>query len=155
MKRRPTHRRIFRAAFLAAAVAAVAALAGCNSFEQVQTNRFSDEDGNFVTVTYGRLGRECETVVASPQDGREFSMKSRLAVDVQLPSGEVFRGMQCMNMLASGTMYVSSDRKWMFHANGTACSVYLVDATGRDYIHVFRGTLAGRSGPSGGGGGTR
>lgn len=130
----------------AAAVLAAVLLAGCNSFTVSQTNMFADEYGNTVTVSYGQLEKERKTEFVSPVNGKKLDMKSRLAVDVKLPSGEIIRAYQCMNMLPSGTMYKTGDGKWMFHANGTSCSVYLIDETGDDYLHVFRGLLSENGG---------
>lgn len=127
---------------------AAAALAGCNTFTPSQTSSFADEDGHIVSVTYGTLKKEHRTEFVSPVDGRKIDMKSKLAVGVKLPDGGQWRAYQCMNMLPTGTMYKTDDGKWLFHANGTTCSVYLIDESHRDYILVFDGTLSGGIGSS-------
>jgi len=125
------------------AAAAAALAAGCNTFTATQTSSFADENGNILTVTYGQLEDNHETVFVSPVDGRRIDMKSRLAVRLELPGGKRVKAYQCMNMLATGTMYKTDDDKWLFHANGTTCSLYLVDEKGTDWVLVFDGTLSG------------
>ena len=133
-------------AWFGAWAAAALALAGCNSFTVSSSSRFVDEDGNIISVTYGQFEKERDTVFTSPVDGRKIDMKSKLAVRVTLPDGGDFTAVQCMNMLPTGTMYMSSDAKWLYHANGTTCSVYLINETKNDYILVFDGALAGGMG---------
>jgi hypothetical protein len=127
---------------LIALVALFAAFAGCNSFKVMQTNSFIDEYGNVITVRYGQLMKEHKTQFVSPVNGKTLDMSSKLAVKVILPDGESFTGYQCMNMHRSGTMYKSSDSKWLFHANGIASSIYLINEQGNDYILVFDGVLS-------------
>lgn len=122
--------------------ALMTALAGCNSFKVMQTNSFIDEDGNLITVKYGQLAKDHKTQFVSPVNGKTLDMSSKLAVDVTLPDGGTFMGYQCMNMLRTGTMYKSSNAKWLFHANGTSCSVYLINEQGDDYLLVFNGILS-------------
>lgn len=122
--------------------ALMTALAGCNSFKVMQTNSFIDEDGNLITVKYGQLAKDHKTQFVSPVNGKTLDMSSKLAVDVTLPDGGTFMGYQCMNMLRTGTMYKSSNEKWLFHANGTSCSVYLRDESINDYRLVFNGILS-------------
>lgn len=119
-----------------------AALTGCNSFKVMQTNSFIDEDSNLITVSYGQLAKAHKTQFISPVNGKTLDMSSKLAVKVTLPDGGRFTGYQCMNMLRTGTMYKSSDGKWLYHANGTSCSVYLINEQGDDYLHVFNGVLS-------------
>ena len=130
-------------AALALAFALVLAGAGCNTFTAVQKSSFIDEDGNRATVVYGQLEKDHKTQVKSPIDNRPIDMSSRLAVEVTLPTGKSIRAYQCMNLLPTGTMYKTDDGKWLFHANGTLCSIYIVNETGDDYILVFDGTLSG------------
>ena len=104
--------------------------------------RFIDEDGNLIIVRYGQLAKPHKTQFVSPVNGKTLDMQSKLAVKVTLPDGGNFTGYQCMNMLRTGTMYKSSNEKWLFHANGTSCSVYLINETGNDYLLVFNGILS-------------
>ena len=49
-----------------------------------------------------------------------------------------------MNTLPSGTMYRSSNEKWMYHANGITCEVFekAVNPQGEDdYLLVFEGII--------------
>ncbi len=127
---------------LAAIAALSVLLAGCNSFVAQQTSSFVDDVGNMITVRYGQLEKARKTEFISPVNGKTLDMSSRLAVDVILPDGGSFMGYQCLNMLRTGTMYKSSDGKWLYHANGTSCSVYLVNEKGDDYLLVFNGILS-------------
>jgi hypothetical protein len=127
---------------LIAIAAMFVALTGCNSFKVQQTNRFIDEDGNLISVQYGLLAKPHKTQFVSPVNGKTLDMESKLAVKVTLPDGGRFAGYQCMNMLRTGTMYKSSNEKWLFHANGTSCSVYLINEMGNDYLLVFNGILS-------------
>lgn len=117
-------------------------LAGCNSFRVQQTNSFIDEDGNLISVKYGQLAKPHKTQFVSPVNGKTLDMQSKHAVKVTLPDGGSFTGYQCMNMLRTGTMYKSSNEKWLYHANGTSCSVYLINEQGDDYLLVFNGILS-------------
>lgn len=131
-----------KTAMRAAALAAF--LSGCNTFTLTQTNAFVDDDGNVLTVRYGRLEKERSTTVINPMTGKNIDMKSRLAVSLTLPkpNGSEVMAYQCMNLLPSGTMYSSSDGKWLFHANGVASAVYLANKEKTDYILVFSGVMA-------------
>lgn len=136
-------RRIAARAVAAAALALAAA--GCNSFTVNQTNAFVDEDGLVLTVRYGQMEKEKTTTFRSPVNGKDVELRSRLAVSLTLPepNGSTVMAYQCLNMLPSGTMYKSSDGKWLFHANGISCSLYLVNETGDDHYLVFSGIMGG------------
>lgn len=120
-----------------------AALAGCVSFTPQQTSLFTDENGNLVSVDYGRSEKDHVSKFTAP-NGKELTMKSRLGVRVTLPDGEGFLGWECMNPLRSGTMYRSDNEKWMYHANGISCTVFrkAVNPQGmEDYLLVFEGII--------------
>ena len=126
------------------AIAAVAALAfaGCQSYEIVQRNVFSDEDGNLVAVDYGRSDKDHVNTFIAPLTGREMEFKSKLVVRVELPDGEVFTAWQCMNFTRRGTMYKTDDERWMLLANGFSCVVYRQsEENPGDYREVYRGVL--------------
>ncbi len=115
-------------------------LTGCVSFILSQRCVFVDEDGRFATVEYGSGKSDHTTTFVSPGNGKEMEFKSKLRVRVYLPN-ESFTAYQRMNMLQSGTMYGTDDKKWLFHANGFTCSVYRQTADKSDYLLVFQGVL--------------
>ena len=126
------------ASFLAAGMLAV----GCQSYTIVQTNMFSDEDGNIVQVDYGRSESDHVNTFVAPNTGKEMEFKSKLVVVVRLPDDETFKAWQCMNFLASGTMYKTDNERWMAHMNGFSCSIYRQLATDRTrYEEVYRGVM--------------
>ncbi len=123
--------------------ALAALLAGCVSFTPQQTSMFTDENGNIVSVEYGRSDKDHESKFTAP-NGRVMTMKSKLGVKVVLPDGDDFVGWECMNPLRTGTMYRSDNEKWMYHANGISCRVYketLNPRGERDYLVVFEGII--------------
>lgn len=120
-----------------------AVLAGCVSFLPQQTSLFTDEDGNLVSVEYGNSRKDHESKFTAP-NGKVLTMKSRLGVRVTLPDGDDFFAWECMNPLRSGTMYRSNNEKWMYHANGISCTVFMksVNPQGKeDYLVVFEGII--------------
>ena len=122
--------------------AALFALAGCQSYEIVQRNVFSDEDGNLVAVDYGRSEKDHVNTFIAPTTGKEMEFKSKLVVRVELPDGETFTAWQCMNFLRSGTMYKTDNGRWMLLANGFSCVVYRQTEEDPDnYREVYRGVL--------------
>jgi len=125
--------------------AALAALVmvGCASFTPMQSSLFTDEDGNVISVDYGRSEKDHESKFTAP-NGKVMTMKSKLAVKVTLPDGTDFVAWECMNTLPSGTMYRTDNEKWMFHANGITCQVFAatVNPEGQnDYLLVFEGII--------------
>ncbi len=116
--------------------------AGCASFIHLQTAMFTNDDGEFLTVDYGTGKEEHVTTFISPGNGQEMEMRSKLRVRVHLPNGDSFVAYQCMNMLESGTMYRTDNKKWMFLANGFTCRVFreLDDKSG--YSLYYEGVLA-------------
>ena len=128
---------------MAAASLAALVLAGCASFTPMQTSLFTDEDGNVISVDYGRAEKDHESKFTAP-NGKVMTMKSKLAVKVTLPDGTDFVAWECMNTLPSGTMYKSDNEKWMYHANGITCQVFTasVNPEGKnDYLLIFEGII--------------
>jgi hypothetical protein len=126
-----------------AAGLAVLVLAGCASFDPMQTSLFTDENGNIVSVDYGRSKKDHESKFTAPS-GKVMTMKSKLAVRVTLPDGTDFVAWECMNPLPSGTMYRTNNEKWMYHANGITCQVFskALNPEGKDdYLLVFEGMI--------------
>ena len=128
-------------AIAAAFAAALAAAAGCTSFETMQTCRFVDEDGRFLVVEYGRGSDEHVTRFKSPANGRTLEMRSRLRVRVKMPDGKSFMAFQCMNFSNNGTMYVSDDEEWKYLASGVTCHVGRRDRERDDYLVVYSGSI--------------
>ncbi len=120
-----------------------ASFAGCVPFTAQQTSLFTDENGNIVSVDYGRSKNDHESKFTAP-NGKVLTMKSKLGVRVTLPDGDEFVGWECMNPLQTGTMYRSDDEEWMYHANGITCTVFkkAVNPNGKeDYLLVFEGII--------------
>jgi len=131
---------MIRMCAIAAAVAL--ALAGCQSYEIVQRNVFSDEDGNLVAVDYGRSDKDHVNTFIAPLTGKEMEFKSKLVVRAELPDGETFTAWQCMNFMRRGTMYKTDNERWMLLANGFSCVVYRQsEENPDDYREVYRGVL--------------
>ena len=122
---------------------AALAFAGCTSFTPIQSNLFTDENGAILSVDYGRDKNEHESKFFAP-NGKEMTMRSKLKVRVTLPDGTTFIAWECMNPLASGTMYRTNNEKWMFRANGISCQAFRKAKNERgedDYLVVFDGIL--------------
>ena len=129
---------------VARAIAAAAALvlAGCQSYEIVQRNVFSDEDGNLVAVDYGRSEKAHVNTFVAPMTGKEMEFKSKLVVRAELPDGETFTAWQCMNFMRRGTMYKTDNGRWMLLADGFSCVVFRQAEDDPDnYREVYRGVL--------------
>ena len=126
----------------AIAAAAALALAGCQSYEIVQRNVFSDEDGNLVAVDYGRSEKAHVNTFVAPMTGKEMEFKSKLVVRAELPDGETFTAWQCMNFMRRGTMYKTDNGRWMLLADGFSCVVFRqVEDDSDNYREVYRGVL--------------
>ena len=117
-------------------------LTGCQSYTIVQTNVFADDDGNVITVDYGRSETDHVNTFRAPTNGKTMEFKSKLMVKVTLPDGDRFKAWQCMNFLTSGTMYKTDNEEWMLLANGFSSIVYHQDERDETrYREVFRGVL--------------
>lgn len=116
--------------------------AGCASYDIVQTNIFSDEDGNVIHVNYGRAAEYHINTFESPMDGKEMEFKSKLVIEVTLPDGDEIVAWQCMNFLNTGTMYRTDNLKWMVHVDGFSTTLYLqTEENSSLYQDVYRGIL--------------
>ncbi len=119
-------------------------LVGCQSYEIVQSNIFSNDDGFVVRIDYGRSDKDHINTFRSPATGAELPFKTRLVVDVLMPDGESFSAWQCMNFLASGTMYRTDDKDFLVLVTGFTCLVYALDPVPQDperYREIYRGVL--------------
>jgi len=56
------------------------ALLGCQSYTIVQRNVFADDDGNVVSVEYGRSESDHVNTFIAPATGKEMEFKSKLMV---------------------------------------------------------------------------
>ena len=126
---------------------ALIALTGCNSLTITQRGLFADEDGNLVSVEYGRLKKPRSYEIVSPVTHKTLEQKSNLGVRVDVNhrvwpeySGS-FTAYEGLNMLGTGTMYVTSNGKRMLHANGTTCSLFVWNDELNDYVQVFYGLI--------------
>ena len=123
-------------------LAAALLLQGCQSYTIVQTNVFADDDGNVITVDYGRSESDHVNTFKAPTNGKTMEFKSKLMVRVTLPDGDRFKAWQCMNFLNTGTMYKTDSEEWMLLANGFSSVVYRQDEDDATrYREVFRGVL--------------
>lgn len=128
----------FTFAFLAVALL----LQGCQSYTIVQTNVFADDDGNVITVDYGRSESDHVNTFIAPTNGKEMEFRSKLMVRVTLPGGDRFKAWQCMNFRNTGTMYKTDNDRWKFLANGFSSVVYRQNEDDENrYDEVFRGVL--------------
>ena len=123
------------------ACAAALLAAGCQSFDILQTNVFSDDDGFIVAVDYGRASSDHVNTFIAPTNGKEMEFRSKLVVRVHLPDGDSFKAWQCMNFMGRGTTYRTDDEEWMFLATGFGCQVYHRAADGKGYVEVYRGVI--------------
>ena len=126
----------------AAAALSLAFAAGCQSYSIVQKNVFVDEDGNVVTVEYGRSSREHVNTFIAPTTGKKMDFRSKLVVCAELPDGTSFTAWQCMNFFVRGTMYKTDNERWMLLADGFTCVVYRQTKEDETrYKEVYRGVL--------------
>ena len=117
-------------------------LSGCASFHVQQTNLFTDEDGNVISVEYGTRSEDHSFMMTVPQTGKRVEFKSNLMVRVTLPDGRSFKGYRCYNPVPQGTMYMSDNERWKYLASGFSAFIYERLPNGEDYVRRFEGTLA-------------
>lgn len=117
-------------------------LCGCRSYEIVQSNVFSDDDGFVVRVNYGRSADFHKNTFLNPATGKRTEFLSKLVVDIVMPDGESFTAWQCMNFQQSGTMYKTDNEKWLVLVTGfTAAVGRQTEEDPTQYLEVFRGVL--------------
>ena len=123
-------------------LAAALLAAGCQSYTIVQRNVFADDDGNVVSVEYGRSETYHVNTFKSPVNGEEMEFKSKLMVRAELPDGDSFKAWQSMNFLPYGTMYKTDSGEWMLLMNGFSCTIYRqTEEDETRYLEVYRGVL--------------
>ena len=120
-------------------------VAGCQSYTINQRLIFADDDGNVVTVDYGRSESEHHNTFISPANGKEMDFHSKHMVKVHLPDWDDFKAWECMSFLppATGTMYKTDNDEWKVLTSGFSFSIYhrTGEPAPRDYLEVFRGVL--------------
>ena len=123
-------------------------VAGCNSLSIKQECEFINEDGKIIEVGYGECSKPRDTKLVldperfkTPLAGKDLTLKSTLGVKVVLPDGDSFTAYRCFNFLPSGTMYMSGDGEWLYHANGITSYIYHQTDDGKDYVAVFEGEM--------------
>ena len=119
-------------------IACAALLAGCTSFEPIRTNRFVDDNNNYLHVDYGRDTKDHESVTILG-NGVRWPFKSKNMVRVELPDGGRFTAYQ--NMAPTGNLYKTEDEEWEFFESGVGCLVAHFDKARSGYVTRFRGTL--------------
>ena len=123
-------------------MAAALLTAGCQSYTIVQRNVFADDDGNVVSVEYGKSERDHVNTFKSPVNGEELEFKSKLMVRAELPDGDSFKAWQSMNFLPYGTMYKTDNEEWMLLMYGFSCTIYhQTEEDETRYLEVYRGVL--------------
>lgn len=115
-------------------------ICGCQSYVIVQSNIFSDDDGNVVRVDYGRSDEKHENYYENPTNGQKEKYLSNLVIDVYLPDGDSLTAWECMNFTSEGTMYKTDNDRWMIQVTGFSCRVYRM-ANRNLYREVYRGIL--------------
>ena len=118
------------------AAAALAALAGCVSYETRQSAYFLSEDGELAYVEFQHGDGEHVNYYYTGETRREFKSKLRVRVEF---GKEKFTAYQCLNVLPSGTMYRSDDEEWLYHAHGAIGTIYR--QIPGDYREVFQGVM--------------
>ena len=119
-------------------IACAALLSGCTSFEPIRSNRFVDDNSNYLHVDYGRDTKDHEsfTVLAN---GVRWPFKSKNMVRVEMPDGTHFFAYQ--NLVPVGNLYKTDDEEWEFFESGVGCIVARLDKDRSGYEPRFRGTL--------------
>lgn len=116
-------------------------LSGCVAFDPTFTNSFLDDEGNVVSVVHGRLSEDHVTQIESPGNGRLVDYKSKEAVKITLPDGQVFTAYQTLNTLRIGNMYKTDDDGLIYVTNGLMCRIYAMLEDGSDHLLIFEGNL--------------
>lgn len=120
-------------------------MAGCASYTPMQTCRFVDDDGRFLTVSYESGMKDHINEFVSPGNGKTFEFRSKLRVKVDSDFGVDFTAYQAMNFYGSGTLYKTDNNKWQYLANGFTCHVLKLQAdesTGESgYVSVYQGVI--------------
>ena len=129
---------------LALAASLAAATCGCNTLTTKQTSRFVDDDGNFLVVEYQTSKKPHVSKFISPGNNSEQDFPTNLRVEVELPDGESFAAWQTMNLIPNmpGTLYKSTNGKWLCFSAGLSCSVWHQTEDKTDYYEVFRGGIS-------------
>ena len=122
------------------AAVALALLAGCATwtFEPLRSQKFVDEENNYVHVDYGSE-KENRTSVFTLSNGVRLPFRSKLKVRVELPDGKRFVAYQRMS--ETGNLYMTDDEDYEYFEQGTACVVAHRAKGAKRFGVVFQGVL--------------
>lgn len=119
---------------------ALLAMVGCATmtFTVLRTQRFVDDNNNYVLVDYGRDEKGHESTFRI-SNGARLPFRSKMKVRVELPNGKRFVAYQ--HMSASGNLYKTDDEQWEYFEEGVACIVAEMAPDGTGYLRRFQGVL--------------
>lgn len=114
--------------------------AGCATwtFTPLRTQRFVDDNNNYVLVDYGR-DEKGHTSYFRLSYGGQFPFKTKDKVRVELPDGRRFVAWKHMSV--RGNLYKTDDAQWEFFEEGVACVVAELAPDKRGYLRRFSGVL--------------
>lgn len=115
-------------------------LSGCATwtFTVLRTQKFVDDNNNYVLVDYGRDEKGHESTFRI-SNGARIPFRSKLKVRVELPNGKRFVAYQRMS--PSGNLYVTDDEQWEYFEEGVACVVAELAPDRTGYLRRFQGVL--------------
>ena len=124
--------------FRTLAAAACALLAGCTTFEATRTQRFVDDDNDYVQVEYASE-KEPRVSTFTLSNGVKLPFRSKLKVRVELPDGTRFIAYQ--RMAEAGNLYMTEDDEYKYFEMATGCLVARLAKDRRGYIPLYQGVL--------------
>lgn len=115
-------------------------LAGCATwtFTVLRTQKFVDDDNNYLLVDYGQDEKNHESTFQI-SNGARLPFRSKLKVRVEMPSGKRFVAYRRMS--ASGNLYKTDDEQWEYFEEGVACVVAEMAPDRKGYLRRFQGVL--------------
>ncbi|MGN0853747.1 MAG: hypothetical protein ACI4Q3_10295 [Kiritimatiellia bacterium] len=128
-----------RIGFLSA-LGALLVVSGCAtwSFTVLRTQKFVDDNNNYVLVDYGRDEKGHESTFRI-SNGARLPFRSKMKVRVELPDGKRFVAYQ--HMSATGNLYKTDDGQWEYFEEGVACVVAEMAPDRKGYLCRFQGVL--------------
>ena len=124
--------------FRTLAAAACALLAGCATFDAVRTQRFVDDENNYVQVEYASE-KEPRVSTFTLSNGVKLPFRSKLKVRVELPDGRRFVAYQRMS--EAGNLYMTEDDEYKYFEMATGCLVARRAKDRRGYVPLYQGVL--------------
>ena len=127
-----------RCDFLLLALACVSLLTGCATwtFTPIRSARFVSENGDYLSVDYGR--EEHESTFTAPS-GVTLPFKTKLKVRVTAPDGRRFVAWQVMS--PRGVLYKTDDGHCEYYEEGTGSILAERADDGDGYEMRFQGVL--------------